>query len=140
MKIKWSSLNSDKEGVFIVDFIGEGIVYKCTTDFSLIFKSKGTKHSVSKIKTLNAVDVEVMAGIQEFVESVVTENRLEQGLGYLTEMGIDINPKTTGEFLRWVVTDVLKEETDTIVVNQFDMKKVKSAVVSKARVWYLNKV
>lgn len=125
---------------FGVSGIGEGIVYKCTTDSNLIFKSKGKKHSVSKVKTLNSVDVEAMEGIQEFVDSVVTENRLEQGLGYLTEMGIDIDSKTTGEFLRWVVTDVLKEETDTIVANQFEMKKVKSGIVSKARVWYLNKV
>lgn len=125
---------------FGVSGIGEGIVYKCTTNPNLIFKSKGEKHSVSKVKTLNAVDVESLAGIQELVESVVTENRLEQGLGYLTEMGIGISPKTTGEFLRWVVTDVLKEETDTIVVNQFDMKKVKNAVVNKARMWFLNKI
>jgi hypothetical protein len=125
---------------FGVSGIGEGIVYKCTTNPNLIFKSKGEKHSVSKVKTLNAVDVESMAGIQEFADSVVTENRLEQGLGYLTEMRIEISPKTTGEFLRWVVTDVLKEETDTIVANQFDMKKVKNAVVNKARMWFLNKI
>lgn len=120
--------------------IGEGIVYKCTTQTDLIFKSKGEKHSVSKVKTLNAVDVESIAEIKDFVESVVTENRLEQGLGYLDEMKIEIIPKNTGEFLRWIVTDVLKEETDTIVANQFDMKKVKNAVVSKARVWFLNKI
>ena len=70
----------------------------------------------------------------------MTENRLNQGLQYLAEMSIEFNPKTTGEFLRWVVTDVLKEETDTIVANQFDMKKVKNAVVNRARIWYLNKV
>lgn len=125
---------------FGVSGIGEGIVYTCVTNSELRFKSKGEKHSVSKVKTLNAVNVESMAGIQEFVDSVVTENRLEQGLGYLAEMGISADAKNTGEFLRWVVTDVLKEETDTIVANQFDMKKVKSFVVNKARVWFLNKL
>ena len=106
----------------------------------LIMKSKGEKHSVSKVKTLNAVDVESIAEIKDFVDSAVTENRLEQGLGYLNEMKIEAVPKNTGEFLRWVVTDILKEETDTIVANQFDMKKVKSAIVNKARVWFLNKL
>ena len=106
----------------------------------LIMKSKGEKHSVSKVRTINAVDVEALAGIQEFVDSVVTENRLEQGLAYLYEMKIEISPKTTGEFLGWVVRDVLKEETDTIVANQFDMKKVKSTIVNKARMWYLNRL
>jgi hypothetical protein len=125
---------------FGVSGIGEGIVYKCTTNPNLIFKSKGEKHSVSKVKTLNAVDVEAMAGVQEFVDNVVTENRLEQGLTYFYENKIEISPKTTGEFLRWVVTDVLKEEIDTIVANQLDMKKVKNAVVNKARVWFLNKI
>lgn len=125
---------------FGVSGIGEGIVYKCTTNPNLIFKSKGEKHSVSKVRTINAVDVEALAGIQEFVDSVVTENRLEQGLAYLYEMKIEISPKTTGEFLGWVVRDILKEETDTIVANQFDMKKVKSAVVNRARMWYLNRL
>ena len=106
----------------------------------LIMKSKGEKHSVSKVKTLNAVDVESIAEIKDFVDSAVTENRLEQGLGCLNEMKIEAVPKNTGEFLRWVVTDILKEETDTIVANQFDMKKVKSAIVNKARVWFLNKL
>jgi hypothetical protein len=125
---------------FGVSGIGEGIVYTCVTNPELKFKSKGEKHSVSKVKTLNSVDVESLAGIQEFVESVVTKNRLEQGLGYLNEMKIEISPKTTGEFLGWVVRDVLKEETDTIISNQFDMKKVRNAIVHKARIWYLNKV
>lgn len=123
---------------FGVSGIGEGIVFKCVTNPNLIFKSKGEKHSVSKVKTLNSVDVESLAGIQEFVDSVVTDNRLEQGINYLKEMNIEVHPKNTGEFLRWVVTDVLKEETDTIVANQFDMKRVKSAVVNKARVYFLN--
>jgi hypothetical protein len=123
---------------FGVSGIGEGIVFKCVTNPNLIFKSKGEKHSVSKVKTLNSVDVESLAGIQEFVDSVVTDNRLEQGINYLKEMGIEVHPKNTGEFLRWVVTDVLKEETDTIVANQFDMKRVKSAVTNKARVYFLN--
>lgn len=38
------------------------------------------------------------------------------------------------------VGDVLKEETDTIVANQFDMKKIKGAIVNKARIWYLNRL
>lgn len=122
---------------FGVSGIGEGIVYSCD---NYTFKSKGEKHSVSKVKTLNSVNVEVLGNVQEFVNNTVTENRLEQGLSYLNEMKIEITPKNTGEFLRWVVTDVLKEETDTIVENQFDMKQIKSAIVNKARMWFLNKI
>ena len=70
----------------------------------------------------------------------VYENRLEQGISFFKENNILIDSKNTGEFLRWVVTDVLKEETDTIVENQLDMKLVKSTIVNKARMYYLNKV
>jgi len=65
----------------------------------------------------------------------VTENRLEQGLSFFKENNIEPDAKNTGEFLRWIVTDVLKEEEITL-----DEKKVKAAIVQKARVWYLNHI
>jgi RNA ligase len=125
---------------FGVSGIGEGLVFTCETDKLLFFKSKGELHSSSKVKTINAVDVESLEGLKEFVEMVVTENRLNQGLGYLTEMGHSLEFKSIGEFLSWVVKDVIKEETDTIIANQFDVKRVKSAVNVKARMWFLNRL
>lgn len=122
---------------FGVSGVGEGIVYSCVSDSSLKFKSKGEKHSVSKVKVLNSIDVEELNSIKEFVEAVVTDNRLQQGMDYLKEMNIEVSPKNTGEFLGWIVRDVLKEETDTIVANQLDMKKLKGAIVTKARIYYL---
>ena len=41
---------------------------------------KGTKHSVSKVKTLAPVNVEKLNSIQEFVDYSVTRVRFEQGL------------------------------------------------------------
>lgn len=125
---------------FGVSGVGEGIVYSCVSDFNLKFKSKGEKHSVSKVKVLNSINVEQLDNMNDFIEGVVTDNRLEQGINYLKEMGIEISPKSTGEFLRWVVVDILKEETDTIVENQFDVKKIKSLIVNRARMFYLNKI
>lgn len=125
---------------FGVSGIGEGIVWTNIDNEDFKFKSKGEKHSASKVKTLNAVDVESLEGLKEFVDLAVTENRLEQGLQYLTEMGFSLESKSTGEFLSWVVKDVIKEETDTIIKNQFDVKKVKSVVSAKARMWFLNRV
>lgn len=125
---------------FGVSGIGEGIVFTSVDDATLKFKSKGEKHSSSKVKTLNAVDTESLEGLKEFVELAVTENRLEQGLQYLQEMGLSLENKSTGDFLSWVVKDVIKEETDTIVANQFDVKRIKSAVGVKARMWFLNRV
>ena len=121
-----------KEGV------GEGIVFTCTTNQELKFKSKGEKHSSSKVKTLNPIDVEAMASINEFVDMAVSENRLEQGISFFKENNIEIDIKNISQFLGWVVRDVLKEEADTLLESGLDDKKVKNAIVNKARLWFLN--
>lgn len=125
---------------FGVNGIGEGIVFTSNNDQSLKFKSKGEKHSVTKVKKLNPVDTEVMNSINEFVDSTVTENRLEQGITFFKENNIDVDSKNTGQFLSWVVRDVIKEESDTIVNNNLDKKKVKNAIVTKSRMWFLDKI
>lgn len=122
----------NKEGV------GEGIVFTCISNQDLKFKSKGEKHSASKVKTLNVVDVELMESINEFIELAVSENRLQQGISYFNENNIEVDSKNTGQFLSWVVRDVLKEEVDTLEQNGLDEKKAKNAIVKKARIWYLN--
>jgi len=123
---------------FGVKGIGEGIVFSCAEHPGLRFKSKGEKHCVSQVKKLNPIDTELMNSINEFVESAVSENRLQQGISYFTENLIDIDVKNIGQFLGWMVKDVLKEEGDTIALNNLDEKRVKSAIVAKARVWFLN--
>lgn len=123
---------------FGVSGIGEGIVFTCVDNHDLMFKSKGEKHSVSKVKVINSIDTEALASINEFVESTVTEARLEQGLSFFRENNIEVKPSNTGEFLRWVVTDVLKEELDTITSNGLNEKQVKAAIVTKSRQWFLN--
>ena len=124
--------------------IGEGVVWTCVSpgwnDSGTWFKVKGEKHSVSKVRTLAAVDVEAVANLKAFVDSVVTEARLEQGLDNLVrEQLLPFEMKSLGDFLRWVYNDVLKEEMDTIVANQIDTKKLGSAVANKARPWYIKK-
>jgi hypothetical protein len=121
--------------------IGEGLVFYNPNNQDLRFKSKGELHSVSKVTTLNSVDVESIEKIQTFVELAVTENRLQQGLQFVKD-NVNKTPdqKNTGDFLRWVVNDVMKEEQDTIVASQFDVKKLNSAVSNKARMWYLKQI
>jgi hypothetical protein len=125
---------------FGVEGIGEGIVFTCTTNQDLKFKSKGQKHSVTKVKKLNAIDTETLNSINEFLEAVVTENRLEQGITFFEENNIEIDSKNTGHFLSWIVRDVLKEESDTLIESLLDEKKVKNAIVNKARIWFLNRI
>lgn len=125
---------------FGVEGVGEGIVFNCITDHSLRFKSKGEKHSVTKVKKLNPIDIEELNNIKDFVEMVVTENRLEQGICYLNEHHLPVETKSMGHFLKWVNGDVIKEENDTLVENQFDIKKVNKAISQKARLWFLDRL
>lgn len=122
---------------FGISGIGEGIVWT-SDDFKYRFKVKGEKHSVTKVKKLAAVDIELLNSMNDFVDSVVTENRLKQGLEYLREQGLEVSQKSTGAYLRWVVGDVLKEEMDTIEGNGFDVKKLNPLISKKARQWFFN--
>ena len=129
---------------FGVSGIGEGVVWTCVSDgwndSGTWFKVKGEKHSVSKVRTLNAVDVEAVENIRAFVAATVTEARLEQGLDNLVrEQLLPFEMKSMGDFIRWVYNDVLKEEMDAIVASQIDTKKLGSAIANEARPWFIKK-
>jgi len=126
---------------FDVSGIGEGIVWSNQDDPSsqYKFKVKGPKHSVSKVKTLAAVDVEKVNSIREFVEITVTPQRLEQGIGVMKERGIAIERKSTGDYLRWVVTDILEEELDLLTGNGLCAKDVGGSISSAARPFWFRK-
>jgi hypothetical protein len=124
---------------FGISGVGEGIVWEYINgEERYIFKVKGEKHQNSKVKTLTTVDVEAVENINTFIEYAVTENRLLQGIDKMKELGLPIEPKTTGEYLRWVYNDVVKEETDTMIANGIDQKKIGSAISAKARIFWLN--
>jgi len=125
---------------FGVEGIGEGIVFTCITDPTLKFKSKGEKHSSSKVKVLNSVDTEEVESIKEFVEYAVTDNRLNQALEHLKSDGIELHQKNTGDFIRWVVSDIIKEENDTIINNQINIKKANGQIAFKAKTWFFNNI
>ena len=122
---------------FGVKGIGEGIVFKYK---DYLFKSKGLKHSSSKVKVLNSVNVEEINKVKDFVELACSENRLNQGISYLKEMNIEISNKSTSDYLRWVINDILKEEMDTIIENNLDVNSVKKECSNKARKFYLNNI
>lgn len=127
---------------FGVDGIGEGVVWKCITSgfesSAFWFKVKDERHQSSRIKTLSIVDVEKVNSIKEFVDNVVTESRLNQGLEYLKEMKIPIDIKNTGDFLRWVFNDILKEESDTMESNNITKKDIGSPISRKAKTFWMD--
>ncbi len=121
--------------------VGEGIVWTYRNDdgSKYRFKVKGDKHSSSKVKKLASVDTEKLSSIKEFVEYAVTESRLTQAIEKVFGDGKpDI--KRTGDFLRWIVNDVIKEELDTLAENGLEPKEVNSAISNKARNWLLEQI
>lgn len=102
-----------------------------------MFKAKGEAHRVNKTKSAATVDPEKLKSVAAFVAFSVTEPRLEQGFREAVNEVAD--PKLTGDFLRWIANDVIKECTPELVDNGLDWKAVASAVSKKASNWYINK-
>lgn len=145
---------------FGIEGIGEGLVWKPiglgrgekwndpeTLKWSdpetlnrLMFKTKGEKHSNksagSKVKV--AVAAERIADFNALVEKLLPAWRLEQGLSWMRENGIEVSKPNTGEYLKWIAKDVLKEESDYIAASGFEDKVVMAEVGRKARQFYLN--
>jgi hypothetical protein len=121
--------------------IGEGLVLVSTCG-RYTFKAKGEKHSVSKVSKPVTINEEELKTVMEFIDYAVTENRLKQGIAYMEEMGLDILPKNTGAFIKWVSGDVLKEEKDAITKlsteHLIDWKTIAPMVANKARQFYSN--
>lgn len=130
---------------FNISGIGEGIVFFTELETmypglvsKIRYKVKGEKYSVSKVKTLTAVDPEKLNSISEFVEYAVTENRLNQMIENLKRDGIEIIDKNTGTFLKYLNNDILKEEFDVLIESGLEFKDVVKAVQTKARKFFLN--
>lgn len=124
---------------FGVSGIGEGIVWEHINDEGqmLSFKVKGEKHSSSKVKVLAAVDTEKVNSIKEFVDTVLTDARLEQAY---FECNDPADMTGIGIFLKWINTDILKEESDTLEASGLTIKDVGSAISKQAKQWYINKI
>jgi hypothetical protein len=133
--------NQNKVAQFEYNSTGEGIVISHNGQRFYQFKSKGTKHQNSKVKTLNPVDEEMMRSVKEFAENFVTEARLQQGIEVMkSEMQLEPIPANTGSFIKWVTGDVFKEEQENILTNNLDPKKVAREIGTLARVWYLENI
>ena len=127
---------------FGVDGVGEGVVWRSDEPSwamsDLWFTVKGEKHSVSKVKTLAPVDVETASTIYEFVDRTVTEQRFLQGVSWLREQHKPMEMSSMGDFIRWVLGDIIKEEQDVIVASQIDPKKLGHPVSGRCRSWFIN--
>ena len=137
------------KATFGLSGLGEGMVfYPVTVDgkpFSkgperlsqLMWKAKGEKHRTAGTKTAAQVDASAVASIDEFVKLMVTDARLEQGLGAVA--GGVRDPKLTSKFLGWVAADVEKESAAELAASRLTWTQVEKAVQARARQWFQQK-
>lgn len=102
----------------------------------LYFKSKGEKHKKGEPKAHVPVDPEKVKAISDLVDLILPEWRLEQGFDALRTAGIAIAAESTGEYLKWIAKDILKEESDRIAANSFDWKDVQGQVTTRAKKFF----
>lgn len=131
---------------FEVSGVGEGVVWKPVEQSifginltEIIFKVKGAKHSDTKTKQLVEVDLEKVSDTRAFAEATVTDHRLDKMLAKLQENGIEVDVKNTGEFLKLVAADIVKEETDRLTESGFSWKDVAGPVNAIAKQWWMTK-
>ena len=128
---------------FGISGVGEGIVgkYRNENGRQLLMKSKGIKHSGSKVKALRPVDDAKINRIIHVVEKVAPEWRLEQMLQetFDTLNGGQIDRAKLGDYIRKVINDILKEEMHVIAEFELEPKDINSQVSSVARKYFFNK-
>lgn len=131
--------------VFGIEGVGEGLVFYPQVERhnydpevyqNLMFKAKGEKHRVVKAKAAATVNPETAASADAFVDMVVTEARLLQGVEKAAQ-GFD--KKLTGAFVAWVLADVQKETESELQASGLTWKDVQKLITDKARKWYLAK-
>ena len=122
-----------------VEGMGEGLVWM-SYDYPvrLYFKSKGEKHKKGGPKEHVAVDPEKVKAISELVDLILPEWRLEQGFDYLRTNNIALANTSTGEYLKWVAQDILKEEADRIAANPFPWKEIQGQVMTRAKAYFFD--
>lgn len=130
---------------FGISSIGEGIVWTCLEhpeDSRLWFKTKGEKHcnkgDKDNKKHIANVSPEKLNTINEVVEYVLPEWRLQQGITVLQERGVFLDMKAISEYLKWIGQDVKKEEMDTITNNGLEWKDISNNITLKAKNYYIN--
>jgi hypothetical protein len=123
-----------------VEGIGEGIVWRHSYDNGQrwIFKTKGEEHKITKEKVLIPIDTEKVENIKEFVENTCTKNRFEQAIDHIYKINPDSplyqqTPKTKDiqVIINWMRDDIIKEEMDTILINNFTTRDIISEISKK---------
>ncbi len=120
--------------------VGEGIVF--TTEMPdgtrHMFKSKGEKHSKSKVKVLREVDEDKINSAMKVAVMVTPSWRLEQMLAetFDTLNGGKLSRTRLGDYLKAVMNDVIKEDLDLITHTGLEIKDIAKNVSDIAKQYF----
>lgn len=104
--------------------VGEGLVWEAEyKGIKYSFKTKGQKHSTSKVKKVASVNIEQVKSINAFVEYAVTDNRFNQALKEIYP-DKDYILQKLGALIKWMMNDILTEELDVLNENGLEPKNV----------------
>jgi RNA ligase len=114
--------------IFGISGVGEGYVWYL--DNKPCFKTKGDKHKIVVLdtKNQNATEIPTYNQCLDFVRSVVCDNRLEQTK---QELKIDYSKENIKQFVNWMIEDILKEEINSIIVNNLNVETIKNLIAKE---------
>ena len=124
-----------------IEGVGEGIVWVgWWDDTKHNFKVKGDKHANSKVKTLSPVDEVHEQKKIDFANYACPAWRLEQAVQETcnTLNGGIPTIQDMGKVIKWVVSDILKEETITLHEYNLEIRDVSKHISNISRRWYQN--
>ena len=122
---------------------GEGVVWTgWYKDTKHTFKIKGESHARSKVKILEPVDDEYEQRKIDFANYATPAWRLEQGIQetFDTLNGGEMDIKKMGDFIRWVVKDIMKEELDKLQEYNLEPKEVNKTISTIVRNFFMNEL
>lgn len=123
--------------------IGEGIVFKGEYKGDVYrFKVKGDKHSKSKVKTLKKVNTKKLNKITQIATLVTPNWRLDQMYceTFDTVNGGKGDIKKTGDYIRSVIRDVMKEDLDLIIETGLEPKEINKTISDISRKYLINRL
>lgn len=113
--------------------IGEGLVWSAEyKGIKYLFKTKGEKHSTSKVKKVAAVNIERVESINAFVKYAVTDNRFNQALKEIFPDS-DYITSRLGKLIGWVINDINLEETDVLKENGLVKRDVDRKIAKEVK-------
>ncbi|ADP12575.1 hypothetical protein EJP617_28940 [Erwinia sp. Ejp617] len=121
---------------------GEGMVWRLKSDNSqlpaeisgLRFKVVGSRHVESKGDELAPANLKKISSEKEFIETVLTENRMEKVL-----RGIPEKYRNPSAFCQALTKDILKEEELRLAASKIPSKKVHKLIEPEASQWLENR-